>query len=780
MSGFFERFGRPGVARWILAALSAFALGAALLVGYALLVILPNLPSLDAITDYRPKIPLRVYTADKVLIGEFGAEHRNFVPIGDIPEVMKNALLAIEDARFYTHGGVDFIGALRAALADLRGGSLAQGASTITMQVARNFFLTREKTRARKMSEIMLAYKIEASLSKERILELYMNQIYLGERAYGFASAADVYFGKSLKDLTIAQSAMLAGLPQAPAAYNPVANPKRAKQRQQLVLARMRDLGYITAAQYQQASLEQLQVRVDPHAFETHAEYVAEVVRRTLFAQYKEETYTRGFTVYTTILKADQDAAYQAVRRGVMDYDQRHGYRGPEATTALPAGPEARQDAIDEALLKHPDSADLQSAVVLSASPKSVRAAMLSGEIVEITGEGLRFAAAGLTTRAKAQIRISSGAVIRVTQNARKRWAITQIPDVAAAFVALNPQNGAVRAMVGGFDFNFSQYDHVTQAWRQPGSSFKPFIYSAALEKGFFPATVINDAPLSLDAADGSGSSAGWEPHNDDGSYDGPLSMRYALAHSKNVVSVRILQAITPQYALGYLPRFGFDAAKHPANLTLALGTGTVTPMQMAAAYAVFANGGYRVGSYLIQKVVDAQGTVVSEAAPIAAGQESARVIDARNAFVMDSMMRDVVRSGTGAIAGQRLPRGDLAGKTGTTSDAVDGWFAGYGGDVVAVAWMGYDDPKSLGGREFGATVALPIWIQYMRAALKGKPESRLAVPAGLAQAEGDWMYHEFTDGAAIRSLGVEREPGERDPNGNEPALPQKDLSYIN
>jgi len=316
LSSFFERFGRPGAVRWIIGALSLLALGAALSVGYALLVVLPNLPSLDAITDYRPKIPLRVYTADKVLIGEFGAEHRNFVPIGEIPEVMKNALLAIEDARFYAHGGVDFIGALRALVADLRGGSLAQGASTITMQVARNFFLTREKTRARKMSEIMLAYKIEASLSKERILELYMNQIYLGERAYGFASAADVYFGKSLKDLTIAQSAMLAGLPQAPAAYNPVANPKRARQRQQLVLARMRDLGYITPAQYQQASLEQLQVRADPHAFETHAEYVAEVVRRTLFAQYKEETYTRGFTVYTTILKADQDAAYQAVRRG--------------------------------------------------------------------------------------------------------------------------------------------------------------------------------------------------------------------------------------------------------------------------------------------------------------------------------------------------------------------------------------------------------------------------------------------------------------------------------
>ena len=328
--------------------------------------------------------------------------------------------------------------------------------------------------------------------------------------------------------------------------------------------------------------------------------------------------------------------------------------------------------------------------------------------------------------------------MIRVVQDAKKRWAITQIPDVAAALIALDPQNGAVRAMVGGFDFNFSQYDHVTQAWRQPGSSFKPFVYSAALEKGFFPATIINDAPLSPETTDGGG--GGWEPHNDDGSYDGPLSMRYALAHSKNVVSVRILQAITPRYVLDYIPRFGFDAAKHPANLTLALGTGAVTPMQMAAAYAVFANGGYRVGSYLIQKVVDAQGNVISETTPVAAGQESARVLDARNAFLMDSMMRDVVRSGTGSIAGQRLARSDLAGKTGTTSDAVDGWFAGYGGGLVAVAWMGYDNPKSLGGREFGATVALPIWIQYMRDALKGKPEFNLAVPAGLAQVDGDSM----------------------------------------
>lgn len=743
-----------------LALFAAAALSAVLVLGYALLIVAPNLPSLDALTEYRPKMPLRVYTADNVLIGEFGEERRDFVPIGEIPAIMKNAVLAIEDDEFYEHGGVDYMGLMRASLANLRN-SRSQGASTITMQVARTFLLSRKKTYSRKLQEILLAYKIEDRLSKDEILELYMNQIYLGERAYGFGSASRIYFGKPINKLSIAEAAMLAGLPKAPATANPVVNPKRAKERQQYILKRMQDLGYITPQQYAQAAEQKLVVQSDGNRLRSHAEHAAESVRQYMYAQYKEETYTSGFTVYTTLNSTDQDAAYTAVRRGVMDYERRHGYRGPEAFIELPRDEEERQQAIEEALAKHPNSDDLQSAVVVSASQKLVRAQLMSGEMIDIAGEGLRFAAAALSPKSQARVKIKPGAVIRITQGARKGWFITQMPEVAAAFVALDPHDGSIRAMVGGFDFALNQFDHVTQAWRQPGSTIKPFIYSAALEKGFSPSTVINDAPLSEDGFEPVADSGGkaWNPGNDDGNYDGPITMRTGLKKSKNLVSVRILQNVTPLYAKEYLTRFGFEADKHPANLTMTLGTGSVTPLQMAGAYAVFANGGYQVAPYLIQKVVDAQGKVLTESKPVTAGDERVRVLDPRNAFVMDTMMRDVVRSGTGYMATQKLRRGDLAGKTGTTNDAVDGWFAGYGGNIVAVAWMGYDKPKSLGGREFGGTLALPIWIDYMRDALRGKPETERPVPAGLVQADGDWMYQEYVDGNAIRELDVPSAP---------------------
>lgn len=731
----------------------ALFIAAMLGIGYIFLFVTPaNVPTLDALTDYRPKIPLRVFTADNVLIGEFGEEHRNFLSFQDIPEVMKNAVLAIEDDRFYKHGGVDFTGLLRASLVNLRGGS--QGASTITMQVARNFFLTREKTISRKINEIMLAYKIEAALSKNQILELYMNQIYLGQRAYGFDSAARTYFGKPLKSVTLAQAAMLAGLPQAPSTRNPVANPKRAQQRQHQVLRRMRDLGYIAPAQYEQALAEKLDVKTEGQELKTHAEYAAEIVRQKMYAQYKEETYTRGFNVYTTINKLDQDAAYDAVRRGVMDYDRRHGYRGPEAFIDMPRDEDERQQAIDDALTKYPSTGELRSAVVIAATAKSVRAEMQSEETIDITGDGLRFAAPALAGNARAKIKLKPGAVIRVSVDAKGKWSITQVPQVAAAFVALNAQTGAYRAMVGGFDFNLNKFDHVTQAWRQPGSSIKPFVYSAALEKGFSPGTMINDAPLAFNPSDNGGQP--WAPQNDDGSFSGPVTMRTGLTKSMNLVSVRILRAITPDYARDYLTRFGFDASRHPANLTMTLGTGAVTPLQMAGAYAVFANGGYQVTPYLIQKVTDARGNLLAEARPAGIGQASERVLDPRNAYLMDSMLRDVARSGTAAMASQKLGRTDLAGKTGTTNDAVDGWFAGYSGDVVGVAWIGYDDPKSLGAREFGATLALPVWINYMREARRGKPALQRPVPDGLTQLDGDWMYHEYASGGAVRSLGLE------------------------
>lgn len=731
-----------------------------LLLAFAAIVISPALPSIEMLTDYRPKIPLRVYTADHVLIGEFGEERRDFVAIKDMPAVMKNAVVAVEDERFYEHTGVDVIGLARASVANLVR-SRSQGGSTITMQVARNFFLSREKTYSRKLQEILLAWRIEEALTKDQILELYMNQIYLGMRAYGFGSAAKVYFGKPIGEVSAAEAAMLAGLPKAPSTANPVVNPKRATQRQQYILKRMREQGYLTEAQYQKALAEKLNVRRDGGRFGASAGHVAELVRQHMVALYKDEAYTQGYSVYTTLLSADQNAAHEALRRGVLDYERRHGYRGPEARIELPRAGEEREQAIAEALLKHPDSGDLRAAVVTASSAKVVRAELVTGEAIEISGEGLRFAAAALGDKASAERRIRPGAVIRVMQDARKRWSITQLPQVGAALVALNANDGSVRALVGGFDFGLNQFDRATQAWRQPGSAIKPFIYSAALEKGFFPATMVNDAPLAEDFGEGL-TPASWKPQNDDGNYDGPVTLRTGLKRSKNLVSVRVLRAIGTPYALDYLERFGFDSARHPGNLTMTLGSGSVTPLQMAGAYAVFANGGYQIAPYLIQKVVDARGKVLSEADPVTAGDEGARVIDPRNAYLMDSMLRDAVNSGTGFAAAQRLGRYDLAGKTGTTNDAIDGWFAGYGGDVVAVSWMGFDQPRSLGSREFGSTLALPIWTDYMRTALRGKGPVQRPVPSGLVQVDGDWMYEEYTSGNAVRSVGLDTFDGIR------------------
>ncbi|MFZ6674266.1 penicillin-binding protein 1A [Undibacterium sp. Xuan67W] len=730
-----------------IAILTACFLGALI---YIFFGILPNLPSLDAVTDYQPKIPLRIYTADNALIGEFGDEHRDFIAIKDVPLVMKNALLAIEDKRFYEHSGIDFRSALRAVLADLRGG-FHQGGSTITMQITRNILLTQEKTVMRKFKEIVLAYRIEAALSKDQILELYINQIYLGQRTHGFASAANTYFGKSLKDISIAEAAMLAGLPQNPTRHNPAVNPQRAKQRQLLVLKAMQDDGYLTQAQFDQASKEELHIS-SHQQFDAHADYVAEMVRQQIVAEYKDTAYTSGLKVYTTIYKAEQDAAYESLRRNVLAYDQRHGYRGPEAFIELPSDEDERDDAIDALMLKHPGNDKLLSAVVIEASPKLVKAEMASGDTITLSGETLRFADKALQANANRDLKIRPGALIRVMQDAKKRWTITQLPEVDAAFVALNAQDGSYRAMVGGFDFNRKQFNHVTSAWRQPGSSIKPFIYSAALEKGYSPATIANDVQLSETSTE----ELKWDPRNDDGKYDGPITLRTALAQSKNVVSVRLLKAIGAGYARDFLPRFGFDIYKQPQNLTMALGTGSVTPIQLAAAYGVFANGGYQIKPWLIQKVTDARGKILTENKAPAIAQEESRVLDSRNAFVIDSMLREVVRTGTGAAATQRLGRRDLAGKTGTTSDAVDGWFAGYAGDVVAVAWMGYDDPKSLGGREFGATLSLPIWIDYMRQALSGKSEIQRAVPDNVSNAEGDWTYNEFLNDAGIKTLDID------------------------
>lgn len=748
------------IAAGIAGVLAGLMLIGALLLGFMLAMAYPNLPPLDSLTDYRPKIPLRIFTADHVLIGEFGEERRNIVHFKDIPDVMKKAVLAIEDDRFYEHGGVDYMGIVRAALHNLTGGA-KQGASTITQQVARNFFLSSEQTLKRKLYEMLLAWKIEQNLTKDQILEVYMNQIYLGQRAYGFASAAQIYFGKQLKDITAAEAAMLAGLPKAPSANNPVVNPKRAKARQQYILQRMHDLGYLTDEQYAQAKNEELKIKTDSNEFGIHAEYISEMVRQMVYEQFKDETYTRGLNVFTTITKADQDAAYIALRRGVMDYEKRHGYRGPEGYMDIPANKTEAEDAIETELADHPDSDDLVAAVVLEASPKQVRAVLASGEEITITGAGLSFAANLLSDKAPPNRRVKRGAIIRVTQE-NKDWKITQMPEVESAFVAANTDDGSIRALIGGFDFNRSKFNHVTQAWRQPGSSFKPFIYSAALEKGLSPATIINDSPITFDAGQTGGQA--WEPKNYDGKYDGPMTMRKGLTKSKNMVSIRILNKIGAKYGQEYATRFGFDADKNPPYLTLALGAGSVTPLQMVGAYAVFANGGYKVSPYLISKITDANGKVLSQVAPEKAGDEANRVIDARNAYLMDSMLKDVVKYGT-ATKALVLKRPDIAGKTGTTNDSFDAWFAGYQPKIVGVAWMGFDQPKNLGNRETGGGLALPIWIGYMQKALKNVPVEERPVPDGMIQIGGEYYYAEYPPTTGVRNLGLgERAPGESSP----------------
>jgi penicillin-binding protein 1A len=717
--------------RWLIylgSVLAGLALVGGLLAAFVFALLYPTLPTLEALTDYQPKVPLRVVSADGDLLGEFGEERRAVVKIRDVPEVMRQAILAAEDERFYQHGGVDYLSVLRAALTNVTSGT-QQGAGTITMQVARNFFLTRERTLTRKLREVLLAYKIEANLSKDEILELYINQIFLGQRAYGFAAASQIYFGKPLAQIDVADAAMLAGLPKAPSAYNPIANPKRARGRQLYVLRRMHELHFISDAQWQQATAAPLVVHPSLRDVSAHADYVAEMVRQTMFETYGEESYSRGITVYTTIRKADQEAAYNAVRRGVMDYDRRHGYRGPEGYISLPSDPAEQESAIDRAFQDVSDSDNLDPAVVVAATPAEVKAVRSDGETVVVSGEGLKFAARSLSDKAPASLRLRPGALIRLSRDDKGRWQISQLPQVESGLISARPTDGAIFALVGGFDFDRGKFNHVTQAFRQPGSAFKPFIYSAALEKGFSPATVVNDAPLYFDASE-TGSEP-WEPKNYDGKFEGPMRLRTALMKSKNLVTVRVMRAIGPRYAQDYITRFGFDPKLHPAYLPMALGAGAATPMQMLGAYSVFANGGYRITPYLIDKVVDSRGNVLSRAQPLVADQNAERVIDARNAFIMTTMMRDVVRAGTAARAMQ-LGRQDLAGKTGTTNDNVDAWFCGFNASMVAIAWIGFDQPKTLGTNETGAVAALPIWMSFMGKVLKGVPESPLVPPDGV------------------------------------------------
>ncbi|XHS80046.1 penicillin-binding protein 1A [Burkholderiaceae bacterium UC74_6] len=745
---------------WFAGIAAAIGVCGLLLVGLALAMAYPNLPDVSGLTDYRPRLPLRVLSSDGQLLGEFGEERRSFTPIKEMPKRMQDAILAIEDARFYQHGGVDYLGVIRAGLANV-GDSKSQGASTITMQVARNFYLSTEKTFTRKIYEILLALKIETALTKPQILEIYMNQIFLGHRAYGFAAASEIYFGKPIKDLTIAEAAMLAGLPKAPSAYNPIDNPRRARIRQQYIIERMYETGYITEEERDAAKAEKLHYR-SGIGLQAHGEYLAEAARQLIFNQYGDEAYTRGLAVYLTVRADEQAAAYRALRAGIMDYERRQVYRGPEAYIDLPANSADVDARVAEALADHPPNDELLAAVVLEADPKKVVAVLQSGESLTLTGEGLRPATSGLSEKGNPKTRVRRGAVIRVIKIGQDKagkdiWSITQLPEVEGAFVAMDPQTGELRALVGGFDWAKNKFNHVTQAWRQPGSSFKPFIYSAAIEKGFTPSTVVNDAPLFFDA--GTTGSQPWEPKNYDGKFEGPMPLHEALAKSKNMVSIRILESIGVRYAQDWITRFGFEADKHPAYLTMALGAGSVTPMQMVQAYSVFANGGFRVTPQLISKVTDDRGRVLYAAPRRQGFSDDQRAVEPRNAFMMDRLLQEVARSGTAAKAQATLKRPDIYGKTGTTNDSMDAWFAGFQPSMAAVVWIGYDQPRKLGDRETGGGLALPVWVDFMQTALRGVPVSEIPPPEGVVNVNGEWYYEEFSTGQGVKALGSDKAP---------------------
>jgi len=702
------------------------------LIALSITLIYPTLPSLEKVTDYKPIQPLRIYSADKYLIGEFGEERRAFTTIDKIPKQMQDAVLAIEDRRFYRHGGVDMKGIARAIRNNITGRS-HEGASTITMQVAKNFFTGPNKKRnlITKIQEALLAIKIEKTLEKDQILELYLNQIYLGQRSYGFSAAAQVYFAKTLQDLTLAESALLAGLPKAPSGYNPFYRPQKAIARQREVLRDMQRYGFIDKAQFDEAIAQELVFkRMARSENALNADYVAELARQQLYKRYGDDIYNSGLKVYTTIIKANQEAANQAVIDGILEYQERQGYKKAEKWIDLAL---LDQNSLDEEMKNSLSEImafnGFMPAIVTKTSPTAVEVFNQNGEKITISDKGLSLLKRNLALKDAKQHKIKAGSVVRIIK-IKDGWQIVQLPEVESALVALNPTNGAITALVGGFNFNKNKYNHVTQAYRQPGSSFKPFVYSAALEKGFTPASIIEDEPISMTGRE-IGSGKNWEPKNYDSEYDGPMRMRKALTKSKNMVSIRILKSIGTKYAQDYVKRFGFLPKHNPAYLTMALGAGEVTPLELANGYAIFANGGYRVEPHLITKIIDSQGKLVEEMTFPVAEKTAPLVIDERNAFIMTSMLRDVVQSGTARRA-TSLGRQDLAGKTGTTNDTIDAWFAGYTPHQVAVSWMGYDQPRSLGRVETGGRAALPIWIKYMQTALKGKPDLAYPEPAGL------------------------------------------------
>ncbi len=726
------------------ALLALLTLGVVVLTGLYF-YLAPQLPSADKLTEVRLQVPLKVYTREGKLIAEFGEMRRIPVQFGQVPKQLVQSVLAAEDDRFYSHPGVDYQGLLRAALSLAASGEKKQGGSTITMQVARNFFLSSEKTFMRKFREILLAFRIEQSLSKDQILELYLNKIYYGNRAYGVAAAAQFYYGAQLNQLTLAQMATLAGLPKAPSRHNPIVNLERAVERRDYILERMHALGYIGAAEYQTArGAPETAARHNPK-IEIEAPHMAEMARAEMVRRYGEtEAYTGGYEVYTTLDARQQTAANQALRAALLEYDRRHGYRKPEGRAGLKQ--DANSAAWQAALERYTESGGLLPALVLEARGQGASVYTPSQGVLELTWAGLSWAAPyidenrrGARPKMAAHI-LNPGDIIRLQRGADGVWLLAQLPAVEGGLVALHPATGAISALAGGFNFYQSNFNRVLQAKRQPGSSFKPFLYSAALERGFTPASVVNDAPVIVEGAD-LGST--WRPENFGGKFYGPTRLRNAIAHSRNMVSIRVLRAMGVPYAAEYAARFGFKPEQLPQVLSLALGSGSVTPLELARAYAVFANGGYLIEPYFINRIVDAEGRVLMQAdpltvcaqceegAPALAQRNAPRVISAQNAYLMNSMLQDVIRVGTARRA-LELKRGDLAGKTGTTNDLRDAWFAGFNPELVAAAWVGFDNHAPLGDEETGGRAALPAWMRFIEAALKDVPEQPYPVPAGI------------------------------------------------
>jgi penicillin-binding protein 1A len=693
-------------------------LAAGLAGGYWLRQAWQQLPSVDHLAQYNPALPLRIYSSEGILLAEYGEERREFLPIEKIPLVMRQALLAIEDAHFYQHGAVDFGGLLRAALANLTSGQHGQGASTITMQVARGFFLTREKTLRRKLNEILLSYKLEQQYSKDKLLELYMNQIYLGERSYGFAAASSIYFDKPLEQVSVAEAAMLAGLPKAPSAYNPVANPQRAEIRQHYILQRMLELGYIGQEVYQQALQEKLVLNPNRNPSVREAAYAVEEARQMMMQLYQERAYTMGLDVTTTIQMAPQLAADKQLRSGLLDAQGRRGYRGPEAQLGASANDDASSSA-HRLLLPYPDSGEIRAALVTAATPKQIKAVLRNGETLQISAIDPRIAGGWSKLPASGKRSIVAGSVIRAYRDSSDRWLLSQTPEMEGALISVDAKNGDILALAGGFDFFRNPFDHALQAYRQPGSSFKPFVYSAALEKGYFPGTMVDDTQRVLLPQE-TGARA-WRPRNFGNNYEGFITVRRGLMRSKNLVAVSLMQASGAAYVQEFATQFGFLSERNPVSLPLALGAGAVTPLQLAQSYAVFANGGRVQAPRLIKEIRDRSGQVLF--ADNAGRNPGKKVVSARNAYIMDSMLQDVVKSGTGHGA-KVLARSDTAGKTGTSNNAYDAWFAGYSSGVVSVVWLGYDQPKSLGNTT-GGVAALPIWSRYMQVAANGRRRNR-------------------------------------------------------